>query len=61
MDGWTDKRTDKGKSPCVLQDVFPFEAAAQKQDLYYILGGFTVRFLLKLPELGKVFDCPSNA
>ena len=28
--GGTDKRTDKQKSPCVLQDFVPFGAAAQK-------------------------------
>ena len=27
MDGWTNKR----KSPCVLQDIVPFRAAAQKR------------------------------
>ena len=27
-DGQTDKQTDKQKSPCVLQDFFPFGAAA---------------------------------
>ena len=27
----TDERMDKQKSPCVLQDFIPFEAAAQKQ------------------------------
>ena len=29
-DGQTDERTDKRKSPCVLQDFVPFGAAAQK-------------------------------
>ena len=28
MDGWIDARTDKPKSPCVLQDFVPFGAAA---------------------------------
>ena len=28
--GGTDKRTNKQKSPCVLQDFVPFGAAAQK-------------------------------
>ena len=28
--GRTDERTDKRKSPCVLQDFVPFGAAAQK-------------------------------
>ena len=30
MDGWTERRTDERKSPCVLQDFVPFGAAAQK-------------------------------
>ena len=29
-DGWTNKRLDERKSPCVLQDFVPFSAAAQK-------------------------------
>ena len=29
-DEWTNERMDKRKSPCVLQDIVPFGAAAQK-------------------------------
>ena len=33
MDRWRDGRTDKRKSPYVLQDFVPFKAAAQKRKL----------------------------
>ena len=34
----TDERTDKRKSPCVLQDFVPFGAAAQKEYRLWFLG-----------------------